>query len=174
MYIHTPTYHCNNFLSTKHVLGRALIIKLKRMIVLRFACQVSKEREREGISSLKVPQLNSDIFWGPLTTKSEMYTPKLTQTVHSRSYGSIYGWFRWRGILVSKKKFKKYVGPTCQLPIPSLLFSSPPPFSPLSSLLLQWGRRPAGGRSGEGRRRASVAAGPRGSGAAHCAGAGAG
>ena len=62
MYIHTPTYHSNNFLSTKHVLGRALIIKLKRMIVLRFACQVLKEREREGISSLKVPQLNNDIF----------------------------------------------------------------------------------------------------------------
>ena len=65
----------------------------------------------------EVPQINSEIFWGPLTTKPEICTLKHSQTVHRRSLDSIFARFCWHGILVSKKKFKNYVGPTCQLHI---------------------------------------------------------
>ncbi len=47
----------------------------------------------KGISSPEVPQLNNEIFGGPLTTKPEMCTPKLTQTVHRRSLGNIFARF---------------------------------------------------------------------------------
>jgi hypothetical protein len=56
-----------------------------------------------GISSPAVCQLYTEIFLDPLTTKSEICIPKLCKTVHKISQDSIYGWFRWLGILVRKK-----------------------------------------------------------------------
>ncbi len=71
-----------------------------------------------------------------------MYTPNLTQTMHLRSYGSIYGWVCWRGILVSKKIFKKVRGACMSA---AHFFFLLLVFSSLSSLFSSSSVREAGG-----------------------------
>ena len=81
-----------------------------------------------------------------------MYTLKLTQTVHTRSYDSIYWWFRWRDILVSKKIKKS----TWKSPVSCLFFFflfSPSLLFSLFSLPFFW-LAPGGiGKRGSGRAR---------------------
>lgn len=62
-----------------------------------------------GISSPTIPQLYIMTF---LILNTRNLHPWNFKTVQSRSHGSIYRWFCWCGILVSKNKINKNIGST--------------------------------------------------------------